>query len=46
MEEDPTTDSVAATIDEDPGTNEDDNKAEEQAHLNPSSCRLTKDHLS
>jgi hypothetical protein len=51
MEEDPATDSatandfVAATMDEDPGTNEDDNDAEEQAHPTHSSCRVTEDHL-
>jgi hypothetical protein len=35
----------AATMDEDPGTNEDDDEADEQAHPTPSSCRLTEDHL-
>jgi hypothetical protein len=51
MEEDPAMDSsaanvfVTATMDEDPGTNEDDDEAEEHAHLAPSSCKLTKDHL-
>jgi hypothetical protein len=34
-----------ATMDEDPGTNEADDEADEQAHPTPSSCRLTEDHL-
>jgi hypothetical protein len=42
---DPSTDFAAATMDEDPGTNEADDEADEQAHPAPSSCRLTEDHL-
>jgi len=51
MEEDPSTDSITAkdfittTMDEDPGTNKVDDEADEQAHSDPISCRLTKHHL-